>query len=107
MKKSFSVLSALVLIAMATACAKSSPTQPSTGSTTQTAASEPTVVSTVDGATITSPVAVSPTDTAQIKYASQPITLTVNNAITTGKGSMTYTFEVATDSGFGSIKQTK
>lgn len=99
MKKYFSVWSALALVAMATACAKSSssPTQPST-STATTAASGG--VSGTESASFTTPGPAAPADGAQIKYASQPVTLTVNNAVTTGKGTATYSFEVATDSGF-------
>lgn len=98
MKKSLSFWSALTLLAMAAACAKSSsPTQPTDNSSSAAANG---AVSSTQSATITTPRAVSPSDGAQIKWASQPITLTVNNAVTTGRGTLTYSFEVATDTGF-------
>lgn len=37
---------------------------------------------------------------ASVKYVDQPITLTVQNAVTTGGGALTYTFEVASDEAF-------
>ena len=50
--------------------------------------------------TVTATVTQSPATGAQVTYASQPLTLTVQNAAVTGGGSVSYTFEVATDSGF-------
>ncbi len=37
---------------------------------------------------------------AKYLYAQQPITLTAKNAVTTGSGALTYTFEVASDAAF-------
>lgn len=112
MKKFFSVWSALALVAMVTACAKSSPTQPTSAAQTSNASTPATssagsVVSTPEGATITTPAAVSPADNAQIKFSQQPVTLVVRNAVTTGNGTLTYSFEVATDSGFANKAYTK
>ena len=36
----------------------------------------------------------------QFKYAEQPLTLTVKNAVSTGTTALTYSFEVATDAAF-------
>ncbi len=81
-------LSTLALSVAVAACS-SSPAKPS-GTNSTTAALQAT-----------------PGDGAQLTYASQPLTLTVNNAASTGGGTRTYTFEVATDQGFGSIAYAK
>lgn len=57
--------------------------------------------------TLTAPGGVSPAQGAVIAYQKQPVTLTVQNATTTGKDPVTYTFEVATDADFTNIVQTK
>jgi hypothetical protein len=57
-------------------------------------------------ASVTAPQPVSPTAGAQVRYADQPVSLTVQNATTT-KGAVTYTFEVATDSAFSAKVQLK
>lgn len=49
----------------------------------------------------------SPANNAQVAYASQPITLTVANGVTTGGSSPAYSFEVATDSAFANTVYTK
>jgi hypothetical protein len=95
--KSLGIWSALALFAMTTACTKASPTRPSDESATgQTAA----VTDAVTGVTLTSPTPVSPSANQQFKFAEQPLTLTVANALTTGSTPLTYTFEVASDSAF-------
>ncbi len=48
-----------------------------------------------------------PAEGAQVAYAAQPLQLVVTNAVSTGNGTPTYTFEVATDSDFSSIIYTK
>jgi hypothetical protein len=48
---------------------------------------------------LTTPTPTSPNDGAAIKFADQPVTLTVKNAVTTG-AVPTYTFQVAADAGF-------
>ena len=50
--------------------------------------------------TITTPTPVSPSQGAQLSDLTQPLTLTVQNATTTGTNPLTYTFEVALDSAF-------
>ena len=58
-------------------------------------------------ASVTAPKAVQPSANGLIRFADQPITLTVQNAVATDSTGVTYTFEVATDSAFQSIVQTK
>ena len=102
--KSFGIWSALALLVATTACTQSSPARPTDGAAAgQTAA----VTDAVTGVTLTSPTAVSPTVNQQFKYAEQPITLTVKNAVSTGITARTYTFEVATDAAFASKVFTK
>lgn len=100
MKKCLSVWSAFALVALATACTKSSPSRP-------TAVAEETVASSVTdaklGITLTTPTAVSPANNAQVRFAEQPVTLTIRNAATTGSTALTYTFQVASDAAFGSV----
>src|SRR5580658_4249427 len=49
---------------------------------------------------VTTPNLLQPANGAQISNLSQPVTLVVANSITTGTGTLTYTFEVATDTAF-------
>lgn len=86
MRRLFSVLT---MLAMTVACSSSSPTQPS-------------------GATSTgAPAALQPAAGAKIPNASQPVTLVISNGMATGSSPITYSFEVATDSGFGTKVYTK
>jgi len=79
---------ALALVTAAACSSNSAPAQPSVS--------------------VGTPAPQQPANSAQIAYASQPVTLTVQNAaITSGTGATTYVFEVATDSAFGSKVQTK
>jgi hypothetical protein len=111
MKKIVTLVSTAVLIAGAVAC--SSPSSP-TASKSATAAASSTngsqsatedtskiVVNDLTGVSLGAPTLTSPTDGQSFKYADQPITLTVKNAVTTGSAP-TYSFQVATDSAFGS-----
>src|SRR5262245_2241637 len=50
---------------------------------------------------------VSPAANLQIPYASQPVTLTVRNAASTGTAPLTYVFEVASDAAFANKVVTK
>src|SRR6478672_3485349 len=103
MKKCLSVC-ALALLVAATACTKSSPSRPSEVAADQPASS---VTDAKSGITLTTPVAASPNNNAQIRFADQPITLTIRNAVTTGSTALTYTFQVAADGAFANIVQTK
>lgn len=99
MKLKFAPVSAaLALIALTTACSNSTPLQPTTGSTSSGAAA---------ATSSTAPGLASPADGAQIPHVSQPITLTVTNAVSTSSAPQTYTFEVATDSDFKTIVYSK
>ena len=53
------------------------------------------------------PQASTPANGASIAYASQPVTLTIANAVRAGSATATYSVEVATDSGFGNKVFTK
>jgi hypothetical protein len=97
--KSLGIWSALALLVVSTACTQASPARPSDGTASgQTAA----VTDAVTGVTLTAPTPVSPAVNQQFKFAEQPLTLTVGNAVSTGVTPLTYTFEVATDAAFAS-----
>lgn len=98
------VCTALVLAVGAAACTKSSPTRPTDAASAGTTASVSDA--TAGGSTVTTPTPASPANGARFKYTDQPITLTVNNAATTG-GTITYSFQVASDSGFASVVYSK
>src|SRR5882672_7906394 len=94
-----SVLLSCVLCAIAAGCSKNNPTQPSA------------TASVADGgealtASIVAPRPLTPANNAQIRNADQPVTLVVQNAISTKSG-VTYTFEVATDAAFSAKAQAK
>src|SRR5256885_3602060 len=99
MKKSVCAWSAFGLLILATACEKSSPAKPS--DLTANGAGG-TVTDASNGITLTSPTPISPEVNQQFKFADQPLTLTVKNAVSTGSSALTYTFEVATDAAFAS-----
>jgi len=60
----------------------------------------PTVAGPIPGVNITAPKPVDPTVGSRIAVDSQPLTLTVENASTSGVRPLSYLFEVATDSSF-------
>ena len=95
--KRIAICSAYALLAVTTACTKASPTRPSdTGAAGTTAVA----VDATTGVTLTAPTPVAPTVNQVFKYAEQPLTLTVKNAVSTGTTARTYSFEVATDAAF-------
>jgi len=94
------VCCALVLAVAATACQKSSPTRPSDSTSS---AQNSSVTDSVTGITLTTPQQQTPADSAKLKFADQPLTLTVKNAVSTGTSPLTYTFQVATDAAFASV----
>jgi hypothetical protein len=103
--KSLGICSALALTLAAVACEKSNPARPSSD---LNASTQPTsVTDAVTGITLTTPIALTPTNNQQFKNVEQPVTLTVKNAVTTGTSALTYTFEVATDASFGNRVYTK
>lgn len=61
----------------------------------------PTVAGPIAGVTISAPVLISPAQGFKFKESEQPIALVIQNATTSGVRALTYTFEVAGDSGFG------
>jgi hypothetical protein len=60
----------------------------------------PSVAGPIPGVNITGPTPATPKEGAQIAFDLQPITLTVQNAKTSGVRPLNYTFEVASDAGF-------
>ncbi len=108
MKKCLCVWSACALLVAASACTKSSPARPSDASVASDAASAVSGTSAAGdlkaaGVTLTTPQPVAPVAGARLKFADQPLTLTVRNAVSTGSSPLTYSFQVATDAGFGSV----
>jgi hypothetical protein len=83
----------LAALLTATAACSDNPAQPSNGNSSLTAS-------------VAAPRPVSPANAAQIRNIDQPATLVAQNAISTQPGA-TYTFEVASDSAFATIAQTK
>ncbi len=53
------------------------------------------------------PQLIGPADGRQFRFDEQPLTLWVRNVATTGAAALTYSFEVASDSGFASLVYTK
>lgn len=60
----------------------------------------PTVAGPIAGVTITAPKTLTPASGAQIPGDQQPLTLLLENASSSGQRPLTYSFEVATESGF-------
>ena len=81
---------ALLLLALSAGCETSK-------SSTPTA---PTVAGPIPGVNISAPALLEPAQGFKFKESEQPIRLVVQNATTNGVRPLTYTFEVATDSGF-------
>ena len=106
MKNCFTVFSAIALAVAAAACTKSSPARPSSVESPAQAAPA-SVTDAKTGITLTTPQAVTPSTNQRFKYAEQPLTLTVKNAVATGSTPLTYGFQVASDSAFGSIVYSK
>jgi hypothetical protein len=94
------IIVSLTGVLLAAACSKSTPASPT-----------PTAGAAVAGSSltgsVTTPRPLAPAAGTIIPNLSQPVTLTVQNAIVTKTGSTTYTFEVATDAAFTAKVQTK
>lgn len=103
--KSWTVWIGVAIIATTTACEKASPTRPTDVDTASAAAASVTDART--GATIIAARPSAPAANADIRYADQPITLSVLNATTTGSSALTYTFEVAGDAEFSRLDFTR
>lgn len=88
------------VVCLAAACGKKSPLQPSTVDTAAPPDANPATAS------IVAPRPLTPANNAQIRNIDQPVTLVVQNAVSTKPG-LTYTFEVATEAAFASRVQTK
>ncbi len=101
--KSLIPWTALAFLLGAVGCSKQSPTQPSATTTDAAAASSATATEVIQGITFSRPQPVTPLANAQIKYADQPVTLVVKNALSTGPATRTYAFDVATDAAFSKI----
>lgn len=101
MKKCFRFWSVCALFVVVSACTKSSPSRPTdvAGAPEQTAS----MTDAKTGVTLTTPLPVSPAPGADVKFADQPLTLTVRNAVTTGSAALTYSFQVATDGNFAAV----
>ena len=102
---------AVALAVAAAGCASQSPVNPTqTAAASAAGSTAPTSVTFTEGklsVTLTTPQLVTPTDNQQIPFASQPVTLTIKNAVTTGSAALTYTFQVASDAAFSSIVYSK
>src|SRR3954465_9814985 len=61
----------------------------------------PTVAGPIAGVTIAAPVLLEPAQGFKFRESEQPIKLLVQNATTSGVRPLTYSFEVASDSSFG------
>jgi hypothetical protein len=83
----------VALTAAATSCGSNNPAQPSAGGSALTSS-------------IVAPRPVTPSNSAQIRNSDQPVTLAVQNAVSTKPG-VAYLFEVATDAAFTTKVQTK
>jgi hypothetical protein len=102
--KILSVWSALALLVVSTACQKSSPARPSDAETTAQVTS---VVDAKSGITLTTPQLATPTAGQRLRFAEQPLTLTVKNAASSGSTALTYSFQVASDAAFASVVYSK
>ncbi len=96
--REFGMAVSLGAVLLAAGCSKSSPASPSA-----TAA----VVDSSLTASVTTPRPLAPANGTTVPNLSQPVTVTVQNAIVTKTGGTTYTFEVASDAAFAAKVQTK
>src|SRR3984893_6935969 len=83
----------VALAAAAASCGSNNPSQPSAGASALTSS-------------IVAPRPVAPPNSAQVRNSDQPVTLAVQNAVSTKPG-VTYLFEVATEAAFTTKVQTK
>ena len=117
MKQTVFVMTAAVLIAAGVACSQhaaspsatkdaatgsSSATSSTAGATSEADGAARVVTDALSGVSLTAPTPSTPNDGQTFKYAEQPLTLVVKNAVTTGSAP-TYTFQVASDAGFSTV----
>src|SRR3954463_9761688 len=105
MKKCLLFWSACALLVVTTACTKSSPARPT--ETSAAPAGEAVTSASVNGITLTTPQITAPTAGQRYRFAEQPLTFTVKNAVSTGATPLTYTFQVASDANFTQIAYAK
>ena len=105
LKGKFGAAAVMLLCGVAVGCQKASPTRPTVDDTASVSAASVTDART--GVTIVAGRPASPAANASISWASQPITLSITNGVTSNGSPLTYTFQVATDSAFTSIAFTK
>jgi hypothetical protein len=91
------VVFTLAALAAATGCTSSNPSQPTTNAPAASADAT---------ASIAAPRPVTPANSSQIRNVDQPVTVVVQNAITTGSSAPAYTFEIASDAAFANRVQT-
>ncbi|MFB3853703.1 MAG: hypothetical protein ACE148_07750 [Vicinamibacterales bacterium] len=91
--RSLRIPAALGFIALLAACQTSKSSNPLS----------PSVAGPIPGVNITAPKLLTPPAGAEIDTGLQPLTLTVENATTTGQRPLKYVFEVAADAGFTSV----
>jgi hypothetical protein len=89
MKTSVALFLSLLAVVVTTACAAEKSSNPLT----------PTVAGPIPGVDITAPKVLTPVAT-KIPVDSQPVTLLAENASSSGVRPLTYSFEIATDTGF-------
>jgi len=94
-----SCVSVLCFALVYAACGKTNPSEPSSPSTSTT--------ETASTASVTVPRPLQPVNGGQVRFVEQPVILSVLNAVVTKTSGTTYTFEVATDSGFASKVQAR
>jgi hypothetical protein len=113
MKQTAIVMSTAVLIAAGVACStpanpsatkSGSPPASTSGSSTTSSeeATETLVTDALRGVSMVAPAPSTPTAGQTFKYAEQPLTLVVKNAVATG-GAPTYTFQVSGDAAFSTF----
>jgi hypothetical protein len=112
MKQFLTIRNAAVVAVLlaASACSSSSPVNPTQSAADSAAAAAPTSATFTDGKTsitLTTPQLLVPADAAAVKFADQPVTLTVKNAVATRAGAMTYSFQVASDASFATLVYSK
>ena len=91
-RRFFPVVGGLVAMMASTACQASKSADPLS----------PSVAGPIPGVNITAPAPVLPNSGARVTVEDQPVTLTVQNAATSGVRPLSYSFEIATDTGFSS-----